>query len=76
MSVIDELEEFLLNAPFKRFYFNFWHDWDSLIFWKPMNWRDFHVIRLTLETNPHQWVDIELSLFGFNFCFTIFKRSK
>lgn len=34
MSVIDELEEFLLNAPFKRFYFNFWHDWDSLIFWK------------------------------------------
>ena len=44
--------------------FNFHHDWDSFIFWRRMNWRDFTFIHLSFETGPNRWYDIQIAFLG------------
>lgn len=44
-----------------------YHDWDSFIFWQPMNWRDFTVIALSGEVSPNRWYEIHFAILGFHF---------
>ena len=45
---------------------HFFHDWDSLAFWKPMNWRDFTLITAKFETGPNRFYEIHLAFMGFH----------
>lgn len=46
---------------------NFWSDWDSLIFWQSMNWRNFTLIRIAGETNIYsKYFELEIALLGFH----------
>jgi hypothetical protein len=45
-----------------------YHDWDSLIFWQSMNWRNFTWIRIDTETNNYsKYLELDLALLGFHF---------
>ena len=46
---------------------NFYHDWDSFIFWgkSEINWRNFTLIELTVETNPYSvYLEIHFAILG------------
>ena len=47
--------------------FSFYHDWDSFIFWRHMNWRDFTFIHLSFETGPNRWYDVQIAFLGLHF---------
>lgn len=47
--------------------FTFYHDWNSFIFWEPMNWRDFTLIHIGGEVGPNRWYEFHIALFGFHF---------
>ncbi len=66
-----EEEEFFaqMKIPYTppSFETNFWCDWDSLIFWRSMNWRNFTVIRVAGETNIYsKYLELEIALLGFH----------
>jgi hypothetical protein len=52
----------------------FYSQWDSLAFWKPLNWRDFTVIYLSFETSNNKWIEITITLLGLGFIFHWFKE--
>lgn len=58
----------------KKFSFGFYSDWDSLIFWKPMNWRDFTFIHFSLEFNAYKNLEITFAILGLHFNFDWFKK--
>lgn len=61
-----------MKTLLKRFSFEFHCDWDSLMFWRDMNWRDFTIIMLDIETAwKHKTIDINFGLLGFNFRFIV-----
>ena len=70
-SVYEEIKNY---KETRRFYFHVYSQWSSFIFWRPVNWRDFTFINLTLETNPQMWIDIGFALLGVKISFTIFKK--
>lgn len=47
--------------------FSYWHDWDSLCFWEPMNWRDFTLIHIGGEIGHNRWYEIHIAFLGFHF---------
>ena len=42
----------------------FWSDWDSFMFWKPKNWRDFTIINISGEVSEHKNYEIHIALLG------------
>lgn len=63
------------SRPFKRFSVSFSSDWDSFIFWKSMNWRNFTLITLYFETNSYShWLEIDAAFLGIHFSFNIHRR--
>jgi hypothetical protein len=49
------------------FSIDFHHDWDSLMFWQPMNWRNFTLIKIDGETNGYsKYLELEIVLLGFH----------
>jgi len=64
-------DEFLsfMKIPYTppSFSVGFHHDWDSLIFWRQMNWRNFTLIRIDGETNGYsKYLELEIALLGFH----------
>ena len=59
----------------KKFSFNFYSDWDSLIFWKSMNWRNFTFIHLYFEFNNFKWFEIDFAILGLHFNFDWFRKN-
>lgn len=55
--------------------FYFHHDWDSFMFWKPLNWRNFTIIHLSIETNDYsKYLELEFGILGLNFNFDIYRK--
>jgi len=55
--------------------FRFYHEWDSFIFWKPYNWRNFTVIHLSFETNNYsKYLEFDFAILGLHFGFDIYRK--
>ena len=47
---------------------NFHHDWDSFMFWQPMNWRNFTWFKIHTETNNYsKYFELHITVLGFHF---------
>ena len=68
-----EIDDFLEQKRDKPFSFNFYSDWGSFLFWRPMNWRDFTFIHFSLETADHKIIEISLTILGLHFNFDWWK---
>lgn len=64
------------EREFKPFSFDFYSDWDSFIFWQPMNWRDFCWCYLNTEIGSTKWLEFSIALLGFHFNFNWFRKYK
>jgi hypothetical protein len=53
------------DLPNKTWSCDVWSDWDSFIFWKPYNWRDFTVINISGEIGVYT-SELHLAILGFH----------
>ena len=51
----------------EHIYIDLHQDWDSFIFWKPYNWRDFTFIHFSVEVNEGKFLELSIALLGFHF---------
>ena len=58
----------------KRFSFGFYSDWDSFIFWKPMNWRNFTFIHFYVEISCARILELDFAILGLHFNFDWFRK--
>ncbi len=64
-----ELSDFF-KIPYipPKFSIEFHHNWDSLMFWQPMNWRNFTLIKIEGETNGYsKYLELEVMILGVGF---------
>lgn len=72
-SKLKEFDAALRGVNGKKFVFTFYSDWDSFIFWKPMNWRSFTFAHLYVEFNDYKWIEFDVTLLGCHFCIDWFR---
>ena len=66
-TIKKQLEEFASEKLVRKMYFEFHHDWDSLMFWQGMNWRNFTLIKIQGEISTTKIIELDLAFLGFHF---------
>lgn len=70
---VKTLDQLLRDRSEKKLVFTFYSDWDSFLFWKPMNWRGFTFIYLYIEFNEYKWIELDITILGFHFSLDWFR---
>lgn len=73
MKIKDSTRAFFKEVK-SRVDISLWHDFDSFSV-TPMNWRDFTVVALQLETSSSKTLELHTGLFGFHLIVTIWSKS-
>jgi len=63
----DEFNDLIIDYKPSRWSIGVYHDWDSFMFWQPMNWRNFTWFELSTETNSYlKYLELRFAILGFH----------
>ena len=66
----------VIRFLFDKISIQFGSDWNSFIFWKPMNWRNFTIFHLSFETNCYsRYFELSITILGLHLTFNIWRES-